>query len=479
MYFPLDKLADAVRDINERLSALVWGAPMLALFIGAGLFFSLRLHFFQLTHFRHWWEHTVAAVFKGKSAARKKGEGSISQLQALMTALASTIGTGNIVGVATAIAAGGAGAVFWMWVSAFFGMMTNFAEKILGIYFRYKGKGGEWKGGAMVYIEKGLNMKWLALLFSLFCLIASFGIGNLAQVNGVAAALEGVFSVPRGATGVVFAALVGLVILGGIKRIAAVSEKLVPLMSALYFAGVLAVIIVNLRHVPAAFAEIFEGAFSLRSAGGGILGCTMARAARFGVARGVFSNEAGLGSSVMIHSAADVKEPVHQGMWAILEVFFDTIVMCTLTALAILATGAHEIPALEGAQMTYYAFSSVLGRAGGYIVAVSIALFAFCSTIGWSFYGSRAAEYLLGEKILPAYKLLFSLAVYVGAVSSASLVWELSDTFNGLMALPNLLALFALSGTVVKIVRNYNGRVFRRSSASPLLSYYDERKRGK
>ncbi len=469
------ELADKISLINEKANALVWGLPMLVLFIGAGLYFSFRLGFFQIFRFGHWWEHTISSLFKGKRVRKSRDKKSISQFQALAAALASTIGTGNIVGVATAITAGGAGAIFWMWVSAFFGMMTNFAEKILGIYFRHKNKDGEWTGGAMFYIEKGLGQRWLAMLFSFFCLVASFGTGNMAQINGVAASLESAFSVPSHVTGIVMAILVGLVILGGIKRIAAVSEKLVPLMSIIYFAGVLAVIGANFRLVPAAFAEIFEGAFSLKSAGGGLLGYGVARAARYGIARGVFSNEAGLGSSVMIHSSADVKEPVHQGMWAILEVFFDTIVMCTLTAIAILATGAHNVAAIEGAQITFFAFSTVFGKFGEYIVTISILFFAFCSTIGWSFYGTRAAEYLLGRKVVPIYKLFYVAVVYVGAVSSVRLVWELADTFNGLMALPNLFALFALSGTVFKIVRNYKDRVFRHKNIAPILSY-DEQK---
>ena len=470
-------LGDNISFLNEKVNALVWGLPMLFLFIGAGLYFSFRLGFFQIFRFGHWWKHTVSSLFTNKRVRKTKDKKSISQFQALAAALASTIGTGNIVGVATAITAGGAGAIFWMWVSAFFGMMTNFAEKILGIYFRHKNKDGEWTGGAMFYIEKGLKQKWLAMMFSFFCLVASFGTGNMAQINGVAVSLESAFRVPSYATGIVMAILVGLVILGGIKRIAAVSEKLVPLMSILYFAGVLVVIGANFRQVPAAFAEIFEGAFSLKSAGGGLLGYGVARAARYGIARGVFSNEAGLGSSVMIHSTADVREPVHQGMWAILEVFFDTIVMCSLTAIAILATGAHNVASIEGAQITFFAFSSVFGKAGEYIVTISILFFAFCSTIGWSFYGTRAAEYLLGKKAVPFYKLAYVAVVYVGAVTSVRLVWELADTFNGLMALPNLFALFALSGTVYKIVRNYKDRVFRHKDIEPILSYHEQKYR--
>jgi AGCS family alanine or glycine:cation symporter len=465
-------VSENIYEMNGKVSEIVWGVPMLLLMIGAGVYLSFLLGFFQVFRFKHWWKHTVVALFRDKKVTKSKDSASISQFQALATALASTLGTGNIVGVATAITAGGPGAIFWMWVSAFFGMMTNFAEKILGIYFRYKNVNGEWTGGAMIYIERGLKMKRLAVLFSVFCVFASFGIGNIAQVNGIAVSMKSAFNIPHYATGALSAALVGLVILGGLKRIAKVSEKLVPLMSIIYFAAVVAVIGVNFRQIPAAFLEIFSGAFSLKSAGGGIMGYTVARAARFGIARGVFSNEAGLGSSVIVHSASDVKEPVEQGMWAIFEVFFDTIFICTLSALAILTTGAHGVLGLEGAEIPFYAFASVLGSFGEYIVTVSIMLFAFLSIIGWSYYGTKSIEYLGGAKIVPYYKLIFVVVVYVGAVSGVKLVWELSDTFNGLMAIPNLFAIFALSGTIYKIVKNYNERVFKgRRDLPPMLTY--------
>ncbi len=467
-------LVGKIEQINGKINEIVWGPPMIILLLGAGVYLSFLLGFFQLFRFGHWWKHTFAALFRSGNKARQKEKKSISQFQALATALASTLGTGNIVGVATAITAGGPGAVFWMWVSAFFGMMTNFAEKILGIYFRYKNESGEWTGGAMIYIERGLGQRRLAFLFSFFCLVASFGIGNIAQVNGIAASLESAFSLPPFASGAALSVLVGLVIGGGLKRIAAVSERIVPLMSVLYIAAASAVIIANLGRVPAAFREILEGAFSPRSAGGGIMGYAMSRAARFGVARGIFSNEAGLGSSVIVHSASDVKEPVEQGMWAIFEVFFDTMVICTLTALAILSTGSHRIHGLDGAQLPFHAFSSVLGAAGEYVVTFSITLFAFMSVIGWSHFGAKSAEYMGGGKIVPLYRLFFAAAVFFGAVSDVKLVWELSDTFNGLMAVPNLVAVFALSGTIYKIVENYRDRVFRGRNISPMLSYDGE-----
>lgn len=462
---------EKIYDINGAISSVVWGAPMLLLLVGAGIYLSFLLGFFQLFRFSHWWKSTVMALFNDKKVSESKDKRSISQLQALATALASTLGTGNIVGVATAIAAGGPGAIFWMWVSAFFGMMTNFAEKILGIYFRYKNKNGEWIGGAMIYIERGLEMKWLAVLFSIFCALASFGIGNIAQVNGIAVSMKSAFGTPHYVTGIFCALLVGLVILGGLKRIAKVSEKLVPLMSLIYFIAALVVICANFTKIPAAFSDIFTGAFSLKSAGGGIAGYTVARAMRFGIARGVFSNEAGLGSSVIVHSASDVKEPVQQGMWAIFEVFFDTILMCTLSAIAILVTDANKIPGLEGAEIPFYAFSSVLGSVGEMTLTLSILLFAFLSMIGWSYFGEKAIEYLGGTKIIPVYKLIFAAMIYFGAVSEVKLAWELSDTFNGLMAIPNLFALFALSGTVYKIVRNYRDRVFLRKNIPPMLTY--------
>ncbi len=490
-----------IAAVNDKVNGVVWGPPMLALLLFAGIYFTVRTGFFQVTHFGYVMKKTILAIFRDKKVVKTEDKSNISQFQALATALAATIGTGNIVGVATAIAAGGAGAVFWMWFSAFFGMMTNYAENVLGIFYRKKNQKGEYIGGPMIYIEKGLGWKWLSVIFSIFCLVASFGIGNIAQINGISTSIQNTFHtsghafegmfvslglsaekaaevaamVPGFIIGVLIAIVVGVVILGGIKRIASVTEKLVPFMAAFYIIGSLIVIICNAKHIPAAFGEIFSQAFSFKSAGAGVMGYVIAQAIRYGVARGVFSNEAGLGSSVMVHSNSDVKEPVVQGIWGIFEVFFDTIAVCTVTALAILTTGAHR-QGLEGVNITTYAFQSVLGPVGGYIITFGILLFAFSTILGWSIYGTRAVQYLFKDSPLAVriYKIIFTLVIIVGAVSSVQLVWDLSDTFNGLMALPNLIGILLLSPVVIKITKNYTDRHFHGHDITPLHSHHQD-----
>ena len=328
----------------------------------------------------------------------------------------------------------------------------------------------------MYYIEKGLHQKWLSILFCVFCLFASFGIGSIAQVNGISTAMQSSFHVPEFVTGIIVCALTAVIIIGGMKRIVTVTEKFVPVMALLYIAGALAVIVANYRNILPALSEIFTGAFQLRSVSGGVMGYAIARAMRYGFARGVFSNEAGLGSSVLVHSSADVKEPVLQGLWGIFEVFFDTIVICTLTALAVLTTGAHTVSGLEGVNITMYAFESVFGRFGSYIVSVGLVLFAFSTLLGWSVYGCRVAEYLGGKRFKTVYKFIFLVVVFIGSVSSVQLVWDLSDTFNGLMALPNLIGVLFLSPLVFKITNNYKRRVWKHENISPLLSYHQNDK---
>ncbi|WP_236354712.1 alanine/glycine:cation symporter family protein [Konateibacter massiliensis] len=461
----METLILSIDTINQMLNRFIWGPVMLALFLGIGLMFTVRTGFFQLFKIRLWLGNTLFACFKKTDARKTKDKNSISQFQALCTALASTMGTGNIAGVATAIAAGGPGTIFWMWLSAFLGMMTGFAEKTLGIKYRYKNKDGFWVGGAMVYIERGLGLKWLAVLFSIFCAFASFGIGNMAQINSISSSLYNSFDIPPIWTGVVVASLVSLVIMGGIKRIAKVTEKLVPLMSLLYMIGAFAVLAANADAIPSAFSLIMKEAFQVKSVGGGIAGYGVATAMRIGISRGVFSNEAGLGSSVMVHSASDVKEPVIQGMWGMFEVFADTLVVCTLTALVILTSGVYNmetylantaanIPNLDGAPLTANCFSSVIPY-GAQFVAVSILCFALATLIGWSYYGERAVEYLFGTKAVFPYKLCYVIVIVIGSVASIRLVWEISDTLNGFMAIPNLIALVLLSGEVVQLLRDY------------------------
>ncbi len=472
----MQELIAKIEEINAAVNGVVWGIPMLALLLAVGVYLTIGTGFFQIRRFGYTMKNTILAVFRDKSVVRTGDHKAISQFQALATALAATVGTGNIVGVATAIAAGGAGAIFWMWVSAFFGMMTKYAEIVLGIYFRHKNEEGEWVGGPMYYIEKGLHQKWLSVLFCVFCLFASFGIGSIAQVNGIATAMQSSFHVPGFVTGIIVCALTAVIIIGGMKRIVTVTEKFVPFMALLYIVGALAVIFANYRNILPAFSEIFTGAFQLRSVSGGVMGYAIARAMRYGFARGVFSNEAGLGSSVLVHSSADVKEPVLQGLWGIFEVFFDTIVICTLTALAVLTTGAHTVSGLEGVRVTMFAFESVFGRFGGYIVTIGLVLFAFSTLLGWSVYGCRVAEYLGGKRFKTVYKFIFLVVVFIGSVSSVQLVWDLSDTFNGLMALPNLIGVLFLSPLVFKITNNYKRRVWKHENISPLLSYHQNDK---
>lgn len=467
----MQMLIEWIEKANTAVHDAVWGVPMLVLLLATGIYLTAGTRFLQITKFRYVLKNTILSVFQNGKAKKSKDKNAITPFQALATALAATVGTGNIVGVATAIAAGGAGAIFWMWVSAFFGMMTKYAEIVLGIYFRHKNARGEWVGGPMYYIEKGLRQKWLAVLFAVFCLFASFGIGSIAQVNGIATALQSSFHIPGFVTGAAVCVLVAVILLGGIQRIVGVTEKFVPVMAALYILGSLTVILVNVKHLPSAMAEIFQSAFSLRSAGGGIMGYGIASAMRYGFARGVFSNEAGLGSSVLVHASAEVREPVRQGLWGIFEVFFDTIVICTLTALAILTTGAHRVAGLEGVNVTIWAFQSVFGAFGGYIVSVGIVLFAFSTLLGWSVYGCRVSEYLGGRTFMQIYKGIFLAVSFIGSVSSIRLVWELSDTFNGLMALPNLIGVLLLSPLVFRITENYRTRVFRGQSVPPMLSF--------
>ena len=467
----MENLIQLIERANAAVNNVVWGIPMLVLLLATGVYLTVGTRFFQVRRFGYVIKNTLGSLFRNKSTRKSDEHGAISQFQALATALAATVGTGNIVGVVTAIAAGGPGAVFWMWVSAFFGMMTKYAEIVLGMYFRHKDEKGEWVGGPMYYIEKGLRQKWLAVAFAIFCLFASFGIGSIAQVNGIAGAMTNSFHIPNYITGIVVCVLTAVIVFGGMKRMVAVTEKFVPFMAILYIGGALVVILANADNLGSAFRSIFEGAFQLRAVGSGAAGYAIARAMRYGFARGVFSNEAGLGSSVMVHSCSDAKEPVQQALWGIFEVFFDTIIICSLTALTVLCTGAYAVEGLEGIDVTIYAFESVLGRFGGYLVSVGLVLFAFSTLLGWTVYGGRAAGYLGGRRFVRVYRIIFLGAVFLGSVSSVQLVWDLSDTFNGLMALPNLVGVLLLSPLVFRITKNYVRRVFKGEQISPLLSY--------
>ena len=483
---------DAVASINKFLNNIVWGWPALILLAFVGVFMTCRTKFFQISHFGHWMKQTIGSIFHKEVSGHTQDQ-SISQFQSLCTALAATVGTGNIVGVAGAIMAGGPGAVFWMWLIAFFGMMTSYAENVLGIFYRRKNSAGEWSGGAMYYLRDGLGSKKgcktlglaLAVLFSALCFLASFGIGNMTQINSISGNMKSVFGVPTWVTGLAVVILAGLVILGGLKRIASVTEKIVPFMVILYIAGSVAIFCLNISMTGLVFKAIFSRAFSLEAAAGGAAGTVMKLAIEQGMKRGVFSNEAGLGSSVMANSSSNVKEPARQGMWGIFEVFADTIIVCTLTAFSVLSSGlvdletglttaAYNGTELSGANLVGTVFSIHFGFAGAAFVAISVMLFAFSTCLGWSHYGSKACEFLFGEKITKVYQAVFVLATFGGAVMGENLAWDIADTLNGMMMLPNLVGVLALSPVVAAVTRNYVERKFRGSAVEPMLSNFEE-----
>lgn len=431
--------------INSVVNGIVWGPLMLCVLLGIGVFYTIKLRFFQIRHFRLWWDKTFLSLFR-KNNSRPQDKKALSPFQAMSTALAGAIGTGNIVGVASAITLGGAGAVFWMWVAALFGMATIFAENSLGIRYREK-HGDSFVGGPMYYIEKGLHCKWGAVLFAVFCTLAAFGMGNMVQANSVAGALENGFGISPSVCAVVLTALVGLIIFGGIGRIAALTEKLVPFMAILFLAASCIVLAVHIRQIPAAFAAIFTQAFDLQSAAGGFMGYGMAKAIKYGISRGVFSNEAGLGTSPIVYAAADSDDPWEQGMWGMFQVFIDTIVLCTLMALCILCS-VPDADKKDGIALSISAFESVLGTSGKWFLSVSIVLFAFATLISWCYYGEKSFEYLSGGRFILLYRLIYVGATTLGCMMQITMVWELSDTLNGLMALPNMAALIALSGKI-------------------------------
>ena len=482
-----------IESINGLINGWVWGPPMLVLMGFVGVLMTLMTGVFQLRHMGHWMKKTIGGIVGNRDVTAHTKDKSISQFQSRCTALAATVGTGNIVGVAGAIASGGPGAVFWMWLIAFFGMMTNYSENVLGIFYRRKNEQGEWCGGAMYYLRDGLGAKKgckqigaiLAAAFSLFCFLASFGIGNMTQVNSIAGNMEAVFGLPTWVSGIVVLILCALVIVGGLKRIATVTEKIVPFMVVIYMIGTIAILIMNIKMVPAVFAAIFKGAFAFKAAGGGIVGYGMKLAIEQGMKRGVFSNEAGLGSSVMVHSNSNVKEPVRQGMWGIFEVFADTMIVCTLTAFTVLSSGLIDLEtgvaaaeyggvALTKANVVSTVFSMHFGWIGGAFVAIAIMLFAYSTVLGWSHYGSKACEYLFGTKSTIVYRVIFVIATFGGAVMGENLAWDIADTLNGMMMIPNLIGVVVLSPLVYKITKNYVNRKIKNEKMEPMLSNFDD-----
>ena len=497
----LEKLAEVNGDIN----GVVWGALGLVLLIGTGILVTILTKFFQVTHISLWWKNTIGSLFNKDVIGHSEDEKAISPFQALCTALAATIGVGNIAGVAAAICLGGPGAVFWMWVAAFFGMMTNYSENVLGLYYRRKNPEGEWCGGAMYYLRDGLGSykgcktlgKVLAVLFSIFTLLASFGIGAMGQINKIVVNVESAFKIDALSNiqvfegislysvilGVALVVIAALITLGGLKRIASFAEKIVPFMVVLFVSGSVILIAINYAQILPAFGAIFKYAFNISAVAGGTLGAFIATVVQQGFKRGVFSNEAGLGSSVMVHSNSNIKEPVKQGMWGIFEVFADTMIVCTITALVVLTTGMYNLETLslaEGitdATLVASAFDSVFGFGIGFgakFIAVAIALFAFTTVLGWDHYGTKAWEYLFGSKTTKVYKVIHLVTIMFGAILTSSLAWDISDTFNGLMMIPNLIGVIALSGLVCKITKNYIDRTLKGKDVKPMLSIFPD-----
>jgi len=443
----------------------VWGPFLLIpLLLATGLFLTVRIRGLQFTKLGQ-------SLYLGLIVRREKGaQGDISHFQALMTALAATVGTGNIVGVATAIAAGGPGALFWMWMTGLVGMATKYSEALLSVKFRVTDERGEQAGGPMYYLSQGIRWKplgkVLGALFALFAAVASFGIGNMVQSNSVAAALNDSFGVSVSVSGIVMALLAGAVILGGIKSIGRFTGFFVPVMIVAYVLSAGVVVVMHYERIPAALSLIFDGAFSGTAAAGGFLGAAVAQAIRFGVARGIFSNESGLGSAGIAAAAAQTREPVRQAMVSMTQTFIDTLVVCTFTGLALLVTGAWQT-GLDGAHLTQHAFQEGLpGGMGGAIVAVCLSMFAFSTMLGWCYYGEKSVEYLLGERWVKPYRVLFIAAIFFGAIRSLDFVWSVSDVMNGLMALPNLIGLIILSGVIARETRDYFRRETKAGSPS-------------
>ena len=513
----MDKILEVIDKINSAINGVVWGWPMIILILGTGIYLTIRTKFLQVRKFGTSWGETIIPTVKSMGKRKMLGdkkEKTISPFEAFATAISGTVGTGNIIGVTSAIMTGGPGAVFWMWISAFFGMVTNYAENVLGMYFRKKGSDGEFSGGPMQYLSEGIGRntkgklgsflkglgKVLGIMAAVFCVFAAIGMSG-AQTNNIAGTFEDIFSGKAGVNtdivvlivGIVVAVVVALVIIGGIKSIGRVTSILVPFMSLIFIVMALAIIFANISMVGSAFALIFKNITGFEALAGGVGGYMFSQVIQKGLARGVFSNEAGLGSSVIAHSASATREPVKQGLWGIFEVFFDTFIICTLTALVILVSFGNEAGMKD---VLYYvdangnqisttvvsmkAFQGLFGNVGTVIYAVIIPLFAFTTILAWSYYGEKCVQFLFkktgakGQKIASiVFKVLYVLLVIVAAVMENTLAWEISDTFNGLMALPNLIGLVFMGGLVAKITKNYFDRK-KGKNVTPMLSAYPE-----
>ena len=454
---------ELIVKVNSFLNGIVMGWPGMILLVGTGVYYTFRCGGIQFKWFGYIMKNTIGKIFEKKEA----GEGAVTPFQAVCTALAATVGTGNIAGVTGAIALGGPGAVFWMWISALFGMCTKFAEVTLAIHFRERNDKGDWVGGPMYYISKGLgkNWKWLGSLFALFGMLAAFGIGNMTQINSIVTSISGTINsfTPINVNtanliiGIIVAIFCAIVLIGGLKRIGQVTEKLVPFMAVIYILSALIIFFAHIGNIGNVLRSIFVGAFTPSAVVGGAAGITISAAVKRGVGRGVFSNEAGLGSAPIAHAAADTDSAVRQGCFGVFEVFADTIVICTLTAFAVLMSGTPiNFGQAAGADLTIAAFGTTLGRAGGIIISVGLTLFATSTILSWCLYGTRCAEFLFKTtKIIKPYQVIFCLVIILGAVTELSLVWDIADTLNGLMAIPNLVGLLGLSPIVIKLTREY------------------------
>ena len=453
-----------IEKVNNVVNNFIWGVPAMICIIGVGLFLSFRTHFIQICKFGYAMKVTFVCMFKKREAS----DGALTPFQAVCTALAATVGTGNVAGVAGAIAIGGPGAVFWMWISALLGMCTKFSEVVLAVHFRETNADGELVGGPMYYIKNGLkkHWHWLAYLFSLFGVLTVFGTGNATQVNTITTAIDSALYnynlLPESFAptfnlilGIILAALIALILIGGIKRIGQVTEKLVPFMAVIYILLAIGVVVINFKSIPTVFGAIFEGAFNPSAVTGGAVG-SFFMSMKKGVSRGIFSNEAGLGTGSIAHACADTRKPVKQGFFGIFEVFVDTIVICTLTALVILCSG---VPVgygdAAGAELTISGFTAVYGGWVSIFTAVAMCCFAFSTIIGWGLYGTRCIEFLLGSRANKPFMVAYALVAIVGATMNLGLMWSIAETFNGLMVIPNLIAVFLLSGVVVKLVKEY------------------------
>ena len=462
----MDGIVNVISSVNDAINGVVWGLPMMALIVGTGLIMSIGIGFKQFAKFGYWWKNTIGKAFQ-KTEAK---EGSVTPFQAMCTALAASVGTGNIAGVSGAIAIGGPGAVFWMWVSALVGMATKFSEVTLAVHYRERNSKGDWVGGPMYYIKNGLGKKWawLGTVFCAFAALAAFGIGNMTQVNTIAATVTEAVQIfapdinvfaTKLTIGIILAVLAAIILIGGIKRIGQVCELLVPVMAILYIIAGLGVVIFNLDQVPVVFGAIIKGAFNPEAISGGLVGVTIMTAIKKGVGRGVFSNEAGLGSAPIAHAAADVDDPVKQGLFGIFEVFADTIVICSLTAFIVLC--GNGVDGIEygndiGATLTINGLKALYDPAiATVLVAIALTLFAYSTVLTWALYGARSIEYLLGTKAILPYQIIFCIFMVVGTVMKLDLAWAIADTLNGLMALPNLIAVLMLSPVVFKLTKEH------------------------